>query len=727
MIDQAREALSDVFGYQQFRPLQEEVIGHVLQKNDALVVMPTGGGKSLCYQIPALIFDGLTIVVSPLISLMKDQVEQLEEFGIRAVCLNSSLSREQYRENIQMLKRGHSSLLYLAPETLLLDRTLNLLKKLRVDSFTIDEAHCISEWGHDFRPEYRQLADVRKHFPKAVTIALTATATPRVQEDIKKTLKLSETQAFIASFNRTNLFLEIRDKHKPLDQVIEFIDERSNQSGIIYCFSRRQVDELAGDLRHEGYSVRPYHAGLTEQQRARNQEAFIRDDVDIIVATVAFGMGINKPDVRFVIHHDMPQNIESYYQQIGRAGRDGLRADCLLLFSYSDINKIKYFINQKSTKEQVVARRHLNALLQFIESRKCRRIPLMDYFGEVYPSDACDMCDNCVGDVKEVEDLTVAAQKFLSAVVRTGQTFGITHITNVLRGSEAKTVKKHDHHQLPTHGVGREYSKKQWSKLAQQLIIQGYLKRDPEFGGLKLSHPGVDLLKGEDTLYGRIATPENDEASSSSRKSTGANQLDYDDALFQQLREKRKRLADKNEVPPYIIFPDTTLIEMACYYPQSKQSLKSIHGIGATKLEKYGAAFREVIMEYCREHNIEEKPKPRPGGSSARSRRGRGNRRHHMVGRAYNNGQSIDSLKQEYDVQINTILKHLLTYYREGNPLRSEGFLKVTGLSGEQIDEAMRAYEKEGAELLRPVKDDMGDDISYKELKIMRLYYLATR
>ncbi|MFH5831685.1 DNA helicase RecQ [Halalkalibaculum sp. DA3122] len=726
MIQKAREALTNIFGFKDFRPLQEEVIDHVLQKNDALVVMPTGGGKSLCYQIPALIFDGLTIVVSPLISLMKDQVEQLEQFNINAVYLNSTLAPREYRHNINLLKRGEVSMLYLAPETLMLERTMRLLETLEIACFTIDEAHCISEWGHDFRPEYRQLADVRTNFPNAVTIALTATATPRVQQDIKATLQLKETETFIASFNRANLFLEIRDKYRPLEQVLDFLENHKKQSGIIYCFSRRQVDELAGDLEHEGYSVRPYHAGLAEHERSRHQEAFIRDDVNIIVATVAFGMGINKPDVRFVIHHDMPQNIESYYQQIGRAGRDGLRADCLMLFSYSDINKIKYFIDQKSGKEQRVARRHLNALLQFIENNACRRIPLMDYFGETYPSDSCDMCDNCVGDVREVEDLTVPAQKFLSCVVRTEQLFGASHIANILRGSNARKVKEHGHQQLSTHGIGREYSKKQWSKLAQQLVIHGYLRRDPEYGSLKLTQEGVNLLKGEATLYGRVKTQQPDRPDRSSGKTVPADQLDYDEELFQLLRKKRKELADEDDVPPYIIFPDTTLIEMAHYFPQGEQNMRKIHGVGSAKLKKYGDIFSKIIEAYCDEKGIREKPKS-SGSTNRTDRSGRtGRKRHHEVGDAYNKGKSIPSLMNSYDVKLSTILNNLRKYASEGHALRSDGLLEITELDEQQISEVMEAYSTVGTELLRPVHDELNGNISYKELKIIRLYYLAT-
>ncbi|MEX2435876.1 MAG: ATP-dependent DNA helicase RecQ, partial [Balneolaceae bacterium] len=445
MIQQAKKVLQDTFGYGQFRPLQGEVIKKVLEKKDSLVIMPTGGGKSICYQIPAMLFDGLTIVISPLISLMKDQVEQLDEFGVPALYLNSTLTPEQYQENVAKLKSESVDLLYLAPETLMMDSTQKLLSGLNVDCFTIDEAHCISEWGHDFRPEYRQLATVRKKFPDAVCLALTATATPRVREDIKTILELRDSETFVASFDRKNLLLKVVDKENPLDQILDFLYTRPKQSGIIYCFSRRQVDELYRDLKNEGHSVRPYHAGLSEAQRTRNQEAFIRDNVNIIVATIAFGMGINKPDVRFVIHHDMPQNIESYYQQIGRSGRDGLQADCLLLYSYSDKQKIQYFINQKEGQEKEVAKKHLDALIHYLEFDECRRKPLMNYFGEEYEQDNCGMCDNCLRLEDDKQDLTEQAQKYLSCIVRTEERFGAYHIADVLRGSGAKKILEKNH------------------------------------------------------------------------------------------------------------------------------------------------------------------------------------------------------------------------------------------------------------------------------------------
>ncbi len=428
--------LKETFGYDTFRPLQREVIENVLARRDTLAIMPTGGGKSLCYQIPALLFEGLTVVVSPLISLMKDQVEQLRAFGVPALFLNSSLAPQEYQENMDYIRRGEVKLLYVAPESLLTPRILSLLDSIQVDCLTIDEAHCISEWGHDFRPEYRQLVAVRQRFPKAVCLALTATATERVRQDIRTTLKFASSNEFIASFNRENLYIEVVRKRDPIEQTIQILEKHKDQSGIIYCFSRRQVDELAAYLAAQEYSVRPYHAGLEDAERKANQETFIRDDAQIIVATIAFGMGINKPNVRFIIHFDLPKSIESYYQEIGRAGRDGLPAHCTLLFNYSDVAKINYFIDQKEGNEKQVAIGHLDAIVRYAEDElTCRRKPLLNYFGESYEAQSCSNCDNCTSAPTELTDITIYAQKFLSCVKRADERFGAGHITDILLGS----------------------------------------------------------------------------------------------------------------------------------------------------------------------------------------------------------------------------------------------------------------------------------------------------
>ena len=571
--------------------------------------MPTGGGKSLCYQIPGMVFDGLTIVVSPLISLMKDQVDQLREYGVPALFLNSTLSTEEYRANVSKLRENCVKLLYLAPEGLLAPRTLALLSGMRVDCIAIDEAHCISEWGHDFRPEYRQLAAVRAAFPDAACVALTATATPRVREDIRKSLGIDDRNEYIGSFNRPNLFLEVAPKIDPLDQVLTLLKQYPNESGIIYCATRRQTDDLHAVLHRKGYSVRPYHAGLSEEERTENQERFSRDDIRIIVATIAFGMGINKPNVRFVVHYDLPGSIDNYYQEIGRAGRDGLPAHCLLLFGYGDLQKVRFFIGQKTEQEKRTANILLSQLMGFAETDLCRRVPLLNYFGETHVPDRCGMCDNCrvKEEEKDLVDLTVPAQMYLSCVKRTGEIFGAAHIVDVLRGSNSQKVLKFGHEELSTYGIGTAHSSKQWHHIARQMIQKGLLLYDYEHGSLKLTPKAWEVLRGTETFSGKMReVPKKHDGIL--RQEDGETEA-FDSDLFEILRKKRKELADHGNLPPYAVFHDRTLREMAVYYPRTQESLSAIYGVGTRKLEKYADAFLEIIREYCQTHQISERSK----------------------------------------------------------------------------------------------------------------------
>jgi ATP-dependent DNA helicase RecQ len=721
MIEQAKSILKNTFGYDEFRLQQEAAITQVLNKKDALVIMPTGGGKSLCYQIPAMIFEGMTIVISPLISLMKDQVEQLREYDIPSVYLNSSLRPEAYDYNVKKILNGEVKLLYVAPETLMMDRTKEILKNIKVDCFTIDEAHCISEWGHDFRPEYRQLATVRKSFPDAVCVALTATATPRVQRDIKRTLEFDESESFVSSFDRPNLFLKIVDKKDPENQILDFLYTRKKQSGIIYCFSRRQVDELTELLVEEGYDAKPYHAGLMARERAINQRAFIRDDARIIVATIAFGMGINKPNVRYVVHYDMPQNIESYYQQIGRAGRDGLRADCVLLFSYADTQKIKYFINQKKGTEKTVAERHLEKLLKFLEFTGCRRKPLLDYFGETYTKDPCEMCDNDLSVEEDVEDLTLQAQKFLNCVLELEEEYGAGQVIDVLRGSKNQKVLENEHDKVEHYGSGLEWSKKQWEQMYRLLMRQRFLKRG-SFGVLEVEDKAMAVLSGKENVYGILDRTDVQTAEDDVVRTSSEIENQYNVELFELLREKRKELADADDVPPYAIFPDTTLIEMAYYYPQSKDSLDAIYGVGSVKKAKFGDSFIGIIKTYSKNHDIVERQKT----LIKKVREVKTGEKFEQVGNGFNEGKSIKLLAEEHGVKEVTILGHLKKFLDEGNDLRLEGLLQASNLSDRQRDQVLKAFKKRGHEMLRFVYDECKKQIGYDELRIMQLYYMAS-
>jgi ATP-dependent DNA helicase RecQ len=627
-IRQARSILKHVFGYDTFWPLQGELISHLLKKRDALVVMPTGGGKSLCYQIPALLFQGLTVVVSPLISLMKDQVDQLRECGVPALFLNSTLSGPEYRSHLAKLRASRVKLLYLAPEALLAPKTMTLLTSLDVACLAIDEAHCISEWGHDFRPEYRRLAEVRAAFPDAVCAALTATATPRVREDIRQSLRIEAGNEYIGTFNRPNLFLEVAPKTRPLDQLLTFLAQYPDESGIVYCATRQQTDDLHATLHRKGYSVRPYHAGLSEEERTANQEAFSRDHVRIVVATIAFGMGINKSNVRFVVHYDLPRSIDNYYQEIGRAGRDGLPAHCLLLFGYGDLRKVRYFIEQKTDQEQRVANILLGRLMGFAETDLCRRIPLLKYFGEAEPPERCGMCDNCrLGEEdKALVDLTIPAQMFLSCVKRTGEFFGAGHIIDVLRGSGSRKVMKFGHEKLSTYGIGTAWTASQWRHISRQLIQKDLLVPDYRHGTLKLTPKAWSVMRGKEPVPGRLEEAGKEKGGGLRKRGTtrravaalsetglssfpdGPREAEtgpYDPVLFEALRKKRRELADQANLPPFTIFHDRTLRELAAHCPLTRESLAVIHGIGAAKLEKYGDVVLEIIRDHrrnnCRE------------------------------------------------------------------------------------------------------------------------------
>jgi len=710
--------LKNTFGYTSFRPHQREVIENVLAGYDTLAVMPTGGGKSLCYQIPALLFEGLTVVVSPLISLMKDQVEQLRAFGVPALFINSSLAPQDYQQNMELVKRGEVKLLYVAPETLLTPRILSLLSGLKVDLLTIDEAHCISEWGHDFRPEYRQIVEVRRRFPDTVCLALTATATVRVRQDIRVTLEFTTTNEFVASFNRENLYIEVVRKRDPISQTIQILERHKEQSGIIYCFSRRQVDELAMYLASKGYSVLPYHAGLEDSERKKNQEAFIRDDAQIIVATIAFGMGINKPNVRFIIHFDLPKSIESYYQEIGRAGRDGLPAHCTLLFNYSDVAKINYFIDQKEGNEKRIAIEHLDAIVRYAEDElTCRRKPLLNYFGESYSVQTCSNCDNCTSAPTELTDITIFAQKFLSCVKRVDERFGAGHITDILLGSKNEKVLRWGHDKLSTYGIGTELTKKQWMHLARQLLAMGYLKQEGEYRTLSLTPRAMDALRKRETIMGIVQEAER------VRKIRGKKEeIEYNYALFALLRQKRKEMADEAGIPPYVIFSDRTLIEMAAYYPQSHESLLNISGVGQVKARKYGNTFSVVIKSYCKQHGLKEKQKETNRDKSD------SNRRYVIISEAYNSGETIQSLMERYHVTQGTILGHMTRYLSAGNTLRKgEDLQKLTSTTPEQQKTVFTVFDELSPTFLKPVYEKLNGELNYDELKILRMLYMIFR
>ncbi|MCP5095959.1 MAG: DNA helicase RecQ, partial [Chloroflexi bacterium] len=682
----------------------------------SLAIMPTGSGKSLCYQLPALLFPGLTVVVSPLISLMQDQVDQLRDLGITAVFLNSTLTPDEVVFTTQQIRSGRARLLYAAPETLVRPDTLQLLSDVQVDCFTIDEAHCISEWGHEFRPEYRQLLMVRERLPNAMCLSVTATATERVRQDIKTSLGIADADEFIASFDRENLFLGIEQRTDGVAQTLAFLQQHKGESGIIYCTTRREVDSLTAQLNSMGWNVLPYHAGLDDYTRRTNQRQFIVDNVPIMVATVAFGMGINKPNVRFVLHYNLPKNPESYYQQIGRAGRDGLRSDCLLLYSYADVQTMNYFIQQQEPSQQVGARMRLEAILGLVESSVCRRRPLLNYFNEPYDIDNCDFCDNCTKEEEELVDLTIPAQKFLSCVKRTREIFGVNHIIDVLRGSQSQKVVSRGHHNLSTYNIGGEFSKKEWQFLARQFIQQGLMIQDMDHGSLKLTEMAYAVFKGE-KVEGVL--PDKPKPTAPSRQPLEPHDVD----LFNLLRMKRKSIADENGVPPYIVFSDRTLVEMAIYFPHSRESFGTLYGVGQAKLDNYADDFLPIVTAYCADAGLLEKPKTAVSAPRRQSA-GVGGRTMEVVN-LFRNGRSVPEIMGVFGVKQSTVVGHLWKGIQAGHAIQSDNLAELSQLSPEMQERVVATFAELGTEMLRPVFDRFDGKVNYDELHLLRLAVVA--
>ncbi len=594
--------LQSVFGYSEFRGHQKAVIDHVLAGGDALVLMPTGGGKSLCYQIPAILRPGVGIVVSPLIALMQDQVSALREAGARAAFVNSSLARDQAARIESEMVAGRFDLIYVAPERLTTPGFLAVLEKTPLALFAIDEAHCVSQWGHDFRPEYRKLDVLNERFPQVPRIALTATADAPTRRDILEHLGLGKARQFISGFDRPNIRYQVVPKRNGRADLLRFLQARHpGEAGIVYCLSRRKVDETARFLESQGLRAVSYHAGLDKPERNRNQDRFLREDGLVVVATIAFGLGIDKPDVRFVAHLDLPKSLEAYYQETGRAGRDGLPSDAWMSYGYGDAVLIRQLVERSDAPAQRKRVEHLklNALLGYCETVECRRKVLLRYFGEEL-SGACGNCDTCLDPV-ETYDGTTLAQKALSNVYRTGQSFGAAYLADILTGVESDRVRQKRHDAVSTFGIGRELSRAEWMSVYRQLVAAGLLEVEPEHGGLRLSPPSKAVLKGEQRIDLR-RDPAGGKSTSAGRKprNASADELDGDveRELFEALREKRREIAQKKSVPAYVIFHDRTLAEMARRRPSSLAALATISGVGAAKLESYGRDFLDVIRAH---------------------------------------------------------------------------------------------------------------------------------
>jgi ATP-dependent DNA helicase RecQ len=700
------------FGYDQFRPLQREIISDSLAGRDVFVLMPTGGGKSLCFQLPALMRQGLTIVVSPLISLMKDQVDALQTSGIPATYLNSTLDRHEATARWRGLHRGEYRMLYVAPERLMLDTFLERALNWNIAHFAIDEAHCISEWGHDFRPEYRDLKKLRTHFPDVPMMALTATATDRVRADIVKQLKLREPCCYVASFNRPNLTYRVVPKTAPYEQLLELIRSRPKDSGIVYCASRKSAESLARNLNENEVSAKPYHAGLTSFERTKNQEAFLRDDVRIVTATIAFGMGINKPNVRFVVHYDLPKNLESYYQETGRAGRDGLPGDCVLLFSASDVAKQLHFIDEKSEPEARIARTQLQQMVHYAETRDCRRVTLLGYFGERFTKLSCEGCDNCLTP-RETFDGTIPAQKFLSCVHRihakSGFGFGVNHIADVLRGADTEAIRQRNHNDLSTYGIGRELKREAWQAIGRELLRLGFIECAPgKFATLSLTAAGRDALRHRTpiTLTKQIEVVARDQKAR-------AGAIECDEVLFERLRGLRRKLADECNVPAYVIFSDVSLREMAKHYPTTASEFRRIPGVGEQKLKDFADAVLGEVKNYLatsqRRTFSADRAALRPPG------RLRLNDSQRETLRRFRGGESVDDISRARGFVRSTVYDHLEAAIKSGESLNPDRFFTAA-----QCEEIASAFQKVSDGKLADVRSLLDGKHDYGELRIFR-------
>jgi ATP-dependent DNA helicase RecQ len=676
--------------------------------------MPTGGGKSLCYQLPALLRPGLTVVVSPLIALMKDQVDALQALGVEATYINSSLDQTEIGRRQGAVARGDVRLLYVAPERLMLPGFLRLLATVPLSHFAIDEAHCISEWGHDFRPEYRELRRLRELFPRTPLGAFTATATRRVQADIVDQLGLKGAASFRGSFNRPNLFYDVRAKQNAYGQLVDYLREHRDESGIIYCFSRANTDALAERLQKDGFAAAAYHAGLDGDERHRRQDQFIRDDVRIIVATIAFGMGIDKPDVRFVVHYDLPKNLEGYYQESGRAGRDGEPADCILFYSYGDAAKHEHFIDEKPTAlERRVAREQLKRIIDWAANYECRRRGLLAYFDELFEGQEGPCCDVCRSPVEE-EDWTVPAQMFLSCVKRTGERFGVAHVIDVLRGSRGEKVLRMGHDRLSTYGIGKDHTKEEWYHLARELLRGGYARQAPEdFNAVKVTERGYAVFRGETVTIAGLPRP----------KAVEAEEPVGNADLFEELRALRKQLADERGVPPYVIFPDAVLRQMATALPTTRASLLAIPGVGNYKARQFGDAFLARIAPHAppppeEPAEAEDVPAPvRLPKPPKPPRRQPGELSDTVVETLalFEQGQSPAEIAATRQKTLDTIEDHLAAAIEAGKPIDLDRL--VDPAKRASIEAAIAAV---GAERLKPIMEYLGEGYTYGELRLVR-------
>jgi ATP-dependent DNA helicase RecQ len=710
-LDKIEQALKQYFGYESFWMGQREIIEHVLAEHDAFILMPTGGGKSLIYQLPALLQSGLTVVISPLIALMQDQVDRMKANGLPATFVNSTLNSLERVQRERDVLKGAIKLLYVAPERLVKGNFLSFLdqvdRTIGLSLLAVDEAHCVSEWGHDFRPEYRQLGQLRLRYPHVPMMALTATATERVRQDILEQLRLSDPHIHIASFNRPNLYYEVRQKNKgSFGELVQLLREQSGAPVIIYCQSRKSVDELSESLRNQGIRALSYHAGMTNEQRNENQSRFIRDDVSVLVATIAFGMGIAKPDVRAVIHYDLPRNLEGFYQESGRAGRDGLPAQCIIFFNHGDRTKIEYMIGLRTDEqEQRIARQQLQQMVAYSESSVCRRRVLLGYFGESLRGENCGNCDNCLSQ-STTEDRTSDARKFLFTIAKTGQRFGFRHIVDVLRGANTQKIRDYHHNQLQIYGIGKDQSADEWQRIGRALIHQGLLTETTDgYPVLRLNELSMEVLRKERTV--EMKAPEKPVQKQQTKSKDSPDSQASEEELLLRLRALRKRIADEQGIAPYVVFSDLSLREMVQRRPHSRSQFATITGVVSSKLDMYSEAFINEILDYRL-----EKASQRTKNSTVSVN---GGLTHQLTLALYRQGLSIDEIASERNLKSNTIFSHLCELVEAGEAIDIDRLVQP-----EHYSVIVDALHQIGDDLLKPVKEFLGDEYAYEEIRLVR-------
>lgn len=713
-----KDTLKDVFGYDTFRGNQDEIITNILERNNTFVIMPTGAGKSLCYQLPAIVQEGTAIVISPLIALMKNQVDQMNAVGINARFLNSTLTKGEMTRVKNETISGDVKLLYVAPESLTKDENIAFLQKSKISFIAVDEAHCISEWGHDFRPEYRRIKTIVGQLGDVPIIALTATATPKVQLDIKKNLNMEDASVFQSSFNRTNLYYEVRPKKQAKKQLIKFVKDNKGKSGIIYCLSRKKVEEIAEFLRVNDVKAAPYHAGMEASQRITNQDGFLNEDIDVIVATIAFGMGIDKPDVRFVIHYDAPKSIEGYYQETGRAGRDGLEGKCVMYYSYNDILKLEKFNKDKTVTERENARMLLDEVVYYAESAVCRRKQLLHYFGEEYEIDDCEMCDNC-RHPRERFDGQKQVMLVLDAVRQTEARFNLNHLAALIAGKTTDHIQSYSHDKLKIFGEGKDHDETYWRTIIRQSLFMEFLQKDIENPGVfKLSQKGEDFLKDPYPVKIAMDHEYSTEGEEEEIEKETVNAKAYDATLFEMLKGLRKKLARQKDLPPYVIFQDPSLEEMATLYPTSNDDLKKIIGVGDSKARKFGRPFLEMIEKYVDENDIITASDVLVKSSGTKSK----NKIFiiQQIDRMIDLEEIAESKGMKYEVLIEEI-EHICD---SGTKLNLDYYIDQL-LDDDRQDDIYDYFLSAETDDIPTAMEELGEDYSEDEVRLMRIKFMS--